>query len=404
MIEDIIEYLYIILLIINCNTIYSTCISKDLHISEISIALMGVMCIIIFFNKKEKVKIKKSGVMLLTYYYIYIIIFIAFNKILNIQNFISNYIAVLPLNLIIFSELNQKRKRKILSEFFNIVVIISIISLILYTMGSTLNIIKPTNEITISWGKARKINTYWWLQANIQKNGKIWRNTGFFAEAPMFSLILIIALAIELFILENREKSKEVILIITTMTTFSATGLSLICLMYIIKIIVDNRKKSNSVIQILKFIITPIIIVMIVGIGIKVLSNKLGTASYIVRVDDFKACYNVWRMYPIFGAGYGNVDKIIENMSSFRETEKGLSNSLGVSFAENGIYLNLIYLFAFFRTIKYGKKSKKIGIIIFAFIIMILFVTTIFMFSHLFMILIAMGITNKREDLKEKKV
>ncbi len=390
MMRSTLDYLLAILLILSCNTIYSTSVNFNFYITELLVVIMGINVLFCLVNYK-KGKVRKKTIVGFFLYFCYIVLFFLVNNIKNKYNFIGNYFFILPMSMILFRKNDEKKF--FLEKILNITVIIGCISLFFYIFGSIGNIIKTNKSIFISWGRVKSVPTYFGLHSNIQKTGHIWRNTSFFTEAPMYSLILTIALGIELFLSEKKSKSKCIILIISVISTFSTTGILLVTLMVILNFWEKRKEKKEIIKKIVWFIIVPIVIVSIVIIAYNSMNNKIGSASYIARMDDYLAGIKAWKKKPIFGNGYGDKEEIINNMSSFRITEKGLSNSITTSLAENGMYLTSIYIIAFANAIIYSIKVKNKGILYFSVVIMFLFITTIFLFNQILMVLVAMGLT-----------
>ena len=281
----------------------------------------------------------------------------------------------------------------------------AIISLIFYVLGSLTNIIKPNTYVTYDWGQVRTSESYYYLHFNTQRVGtfglNIWRNTGIFTEAPMYSLILSIALILNMFIIDGKSKLDKIfsiILLTTVVSTFSATGLVIVTLSIITKMFLELKNKNNlKKVCVLLFSII-LIIISIITVSMR---SKMKTGS--IRTDDYRASFNAWLDYPIMGNGYNNEAAIKSYMLPTRE-DYGLSNTLGVILAEGGIYLLLFYIFPIMYLIVKYWQNKKYKSVAFYFMFFILIALCIFTYTPL-MFLIMAGAYNsvvKRKFKNEK--
>lgn len=207
--KKFIDYIFVIFLILTCNSVYSVLTGKDLYFKEIMLAITVIYTIIHIYSKEFEKKKTGKSVALIIIYISYIAIYIILTK--TVGEFIYLYVLLLPLLYFIYSTTNHLMKST-LEKFSNIVFLLAVISLIFYFLGTITNIIKPTGNVEISWGGIKNINSYFGMHFNIQKQDifglDIYRNTGIFTEAPMYSLVLSISLCIELFFKEKISKKE----------------------------------------------------------------------------------------------------------------------------------------------------------------------------------------------------
>jgi len=298
---------------------------------------------------------------------------------------------------------NEKIK-EILKEFSNVMLVLAVISLSIYFFGSISNIIHPTDTTTISWGGVRTVESYYGIHFNTQRQTlfetSFLRNTGIFAEAPMYSLVLSIALAIELFLKQKKSMWRVILFCITIITTVSITGIILMAFLIIAKFLfVDAKTKTTKH---LKLLIIPLIGI----IGIYILTTALSlkkndTASFSVRMDDYKASFLAWKDHLLLGNGYKNDASIIQYMNPSRLSNTGLSNSILVLLAQGGLYLGIFYIFPAIKMILYGVKAKKMNIVTFTVTLLILFSTTIFLYKVLAINFVAMGYAYRKKKINK---
>ena len=399
--KKFIDYIFVIFLILTCNSVYSVLTAKDLYFKEIMLAITMIYTIVhIYSNDFEKKRTGKSVALIIIYIF-YIAMYIILTKI--VSEFIYLYVLLLPLLYFIYSTTNHLMKST-LENFSNIVLFLAIISLIFYFLGTITNIIKPTGNVEISWGGIKTIDSYFGMHFNIQKQDifglEIYRNTGIFTEAPMYSLVLSISLCIELFFKEKISKKRIILIFITILTSLSTTGILISMTICFLRYIINMDKVK--MIRYLKILILPIVAVTIILISYNIFNNKMKTSSYSTRIDDYIASYKAFKDKPLIGNGFKNDDAIIKYMSSFRSNNEGLSNSFMVLLAQGGIYMSIIYFIPFINTLYYSIKNKKKNIIILDLLLGVLFLTTIFLYKPLLINFLAMGYAvNKKTKNKE---
>ena len=334
--KKFIDYIFVIFLILTCNSVYSVLTAKDLYFKEIMLAITMIYTIVhIYSNDFEKKRTGKSVALIIIYIF-YIAMYIILTKI--VSEFIYLYVLLLPLLYFIYSTTNHLMKST-LENFSNIVLFLAIISLIFYFLGTITNIIKPTGNVEISWGGIKTIDSYFGMHFNIQKQDifglDIYRNTGIFTEAPIYSLVLSISLCIELFFKEKISKKRIILIFITILTSLSTTGILISMTICFLRYIINIDKVK--MIRYLKILILPIVAVTIILISYNIFNNKMKTSSYSTRIDDYIASYKAFKDKPLIGNGFKNDDAIIKYMSSFRSNNEGLSNSFMVLLAQGGI-------------------------------------------------------------------
>lgn len=387
------EYVIVFFLVLSCNSIYYVS-TKNYYINYILIFLLVIMFLFYIVSKDFNKKKIVSTICFLFFYYMYIILFMLLNDMKDYENFIYTFGISLPLLYFVYNTSKEKEIMiSILEKIPNVMFVLSIISLLFYLFGSISNIILPNNVITINWGTERYVDSYYGLHFNTQSinifGKSIIRNTGIFPEAPMFSLNLVIALGIELFICKKKYRLVKNVLLITIFTTTSTIGIIISSVMIIMSIVLKKQKRDIT--KMLKFLILPFIIVVLGIISLFFFSERKETTSYSDRLDDYNACYLAWKDNILLGNGYGDNTPIQMYMSSFRMHNTGLSNSIMVVLAQGGIYLFLLYLIPTIRAIVYALLNKKKNVLMFVTTIIALFVLTIFQYKIILINFLAIG-------------
>ncbi|EFU74866.1 hypothetical protein HMPREF9088_0297, partial [Enterococcus italicus DSM 15952] len=252
-------------------------------------------------------------------------------------------------------------------------------------------------NLSIDWGRIKSIGGnspfYFVAQQPIVFLGKLLpRNTGIFSEAPMYSLVLTLALMSYLLI--ERKKFildfTSIILMITILTTTSTTGVISVLMLYLF---MNISKTSNNYIAmfISILVITPIVIYG----GYNIISAKFaqGIASTSVRLDDIHAGYISWLEKPIMGHGFQNSILAIQSKMAIGriinlQGNSGFSSGIFSSLNEIGLVGTIIYVLIPLIVYSLLGKLRFIFVIIFFFIL----INTIFFGSYIYMLFICMMI------------
>ena len=377
-IKEFIEYVLVIFIILNCQSVFKMALSKNYYINEVIIACLSLL-IILNIKKMKNNKKKTSMIIFLFFYYAFCIFFWFMNNVQSYTSFVEVFIIIFPMLYVLYV-IDVDCRKKILIKILNIISVIAIISIFFYFFGSVFKIVPKTSWFKINWGMVMNIKSYFNVYFESQYIDifglKIVRNCSIFCEAPMYSLNLILALAINEFIVNKTSKSKKILLCITIATTLSTTGIILGLGILIYSEMIKNESGYNK--KMLKLISVPFIIIISAVIINQFFSEKKNTSSYSTRMDDYSAIYNAWKENIIWGNGYNNDEIIKKYMSPFRKHNQGLSSSL-VVLAQGGIYFSCLYVIAFIISLNKSKGNKKmLGLNV---VIFLLFCTTIFQYT-----------------------
>lgn len=361
----IFKYIVILLLILKTQSIFTFLKNVDLHINLILVVILIILTIFRIYNKEIVIYKEKKELIMLVTYIIYILTYALITKCKD-KSYIANYIIILPLLFInLANSLNVKKEIvNITKVFTKIVLIMTIISMFFYIFGSIFNIIKPTNKVTIEWGIERNIDSYILLHFNTQNINighiNIYRNSSIFTEAPMFALVLSIALMFEVFINEEKRKKYIILLLLGLISTITLSAFVAIFITYLLWFIVNVKTIYKNK----KVLILNIIVFIIILVGLVILLNiRSKSSSLNIRVDDYKASFKAFSEKMIFGHGYNNENEIKKYMSDFRWYNDGLSNSLSVILAEGGIYFSLLYIVPCIILLIYSIKKENKNVI-----------------------------------------
>lgn len=334
-IENYLEYIIAICIILNSNSIWTNGNLTKLNMYFLCSILSIVLFISIRGMMINRILFFKSFIVII-FIGVYNSIFILANG-QNSRNFIINFIFIF-IALILYSIYKGQTGKinSLIVKISNLIVILSFISLIFYIFGSCFKIISPNSETLLNWGIEKYIPSYYGLYYETQavsiKEITFMRNTGIFTEASMYALNLCIALIVELFFKEYKNKKRIMLLITTIITTFSTTGIIIASGLIVVNIITTRSKKLRLLL--IKQLMIPIILLGAMSISIFLIVDKInqsqyGNQSYSIRVDDFKIGIEAWSNHMIIGHGYNRYDLTQQYMSiNDRGNDIGGSSSL----------------------------------------------------------------------------
>ncbi len=379
-IKNIMEYVFVIIIILECNSIYSQIYNIHYIIRSLMvITACGVMIVDIFIKLINKKLILYMPILIYIVFDLMCSAIMFFKCDNNTGRFIilMYFVMFIPIFLVYLSNIEYENLRKIGKKLVNIVVIISVISIIFWALGAVFNIIKPLNEIKVVWGRPYSVmDNYYGLYFDSHQdvywltNSPIPRNMGIFGEAPMFAVVIMVAMTINLLLfnneLENTDKKRNIInlvtLFMTMISTISITGIGfalIIISFYGINILKKISKKN----KIILFGCIIVAIIAMLPIGIQIMNKKASTSSAIHRNMDINNGIKAFMNDPIIGKG----------INHFRGSETDVKNGYGYSnsiipvITDGGIILGALYLIPMIVSIIndiYNKNVNKIIIYI----------------------------------------
>ena len=182
---DIFLYLYALLLILNCHSIYNNRVGYNLHISEIIcfIAIILLFITVVFnYDNNRLYKGMIISICTMCFSLLFLIAHLGEGQEIAI---IVRYIIFLPCVIIFFS-IDRNNSMNFMVKISNVVVVIAVISLFFWMFGSVLQVIKPTGKVLVGWGGEYYKNSYFDIYYETQHlnflNFNNWRNSGIFTE------------------------------------------------------------------------------------------------------------------------------------------------------------------------------------------------------------------------------
>lgn len=381
-VPNILQYLLAFFIIIECNSIYGYFIKPSIK-GGIIFMLFFILVIFNIFKTQKNLKILlRIFISIFIWELIALILLqLADEKIV----FSFKYILVVPLVFFYFANTKYSQVLQFLSKFSNIMVILTIISIIMWVLCSVLGIIKPIGVVPIEWGDLNFFKSYYYLYFETQKFdfgnfGDLVRNTGVFVEAPMFNFCLCVALGIELFLnITKSNKFNKFILIIGILTTISTTGQIYLIFVFFIKCFLLNNNGTLKKVGI-SFVFIPI------GIAISffalqiIMSEKAKGGSYEDRKSNIESNIYQWNKSPFLGNGYATA------------RQENNSNSFFLLLQEGGILMISFYVFGLLLMPLYKSlKTKNYNYFVFFGLMFYLFCITIVLYNYFLILFVALG-------------
>lgn len=303
----------------------------------------------------------------------------------DVLAYLSNYYCLFLCMLVFcFGLIETGRFRDFLKAYSNVIVILALSSLIIWSLGSCLDLLPGKIPARYIWASRNRLcynyyNIYFEvLTQELNINGVyVVRNTGVFTEAPGFATVLIYALGIELYAFrENRNYRRIGLLALTLITTISTKGLLALVLILVMELFVTNweRVKQHPIVS--------ICVVEACNLAVAgMLFLKSDSYSWKLRVDDVFAALKTWKDHILFGVGYRNIDEIMP-YTKITRTSGGITMGITVLLAEGGIWLASAYVGAAVCALKSRiLKPHRKEVIMFGILLMVEFAISNVAFS-----------------------
>ena len=397
----ILEYLIWIFIILDFNTVFLYNGGTHYYTLIASGLILFSLC------TKQRLRIPKNALLYIAIYLCYMILWniLAYKLYFNAE-FVERFLVFMPLIWIYIY--NIKDLETFLRKFSNIIIVLAVLSLIFWSLGTIMKLLDTPYLSKMYWGfdnnRYVTVKNYFNLYFETSHNYEIFgintaRNDGIFCEGPMYAAVLVLAQAYEFFYSKTLNIKRIVILTIATITTISLTGWILVLFMYIYKFI-SKRENTSS-----KLMVKVVVGFIVVCLGIYavyyIFEMKTSTDSFMIRLDDYIAGFNSWKTSVIWGHGYGNSAYAKSLISSFRSDNTGASNSVTVVLSQGGIMWLLFYVAGFISYFKIAKKYKNWSYYGFLIVFLMMFLTVVFHTRLMILVLLSIGFSY---DIKKVRI
>lgn len=395
-IYNLITYLFAISIVLEANTAFVQLYGFHLQI-RLLLTFVSVACAIYIIFKNIRGLNNKNINVILPYIMLILIssfvLFLCTDSTNGLGVLCLVFMVALPVFVIMFACMDQSSIRNLLKKVVNVILFISVVSLFFWLFASVLQIIEPTSDVKIVWGQPYStIKSYYYAYFETQTetwltDTSLVRNSGIFAEGPMYAFVLIVALLFNNTVLfeKNRKYTRRtIILLVTIVTTMSVTGVacSVIIMLFRIKDIllwIDSKKRPIII------LFTIVAVLVAAPFALNVISRKTETSSYAHRSMDLDNGLAEFSKKPLFGHGI-NHDRETE---SNPEVGYGYSNAIIPILTDGGLLLLLIYLLPAFLLFKKMIKNRSTQAASYLFVFSIIIFTTLVQYRLLLMVLLA---------------
>lgn len=363
-------YLFAFALLLECNSVY---IINSQFFNQIVLLGSFLSLLILILTGGKKYRLQPLTPLFFIIYVLWALV-LYFNG-TGDNTFILKFFGIFPLLILYLALGGFSRFKEILKAVVNVMLLISVVSLFFYILGTVLNIIPSTEIIYSDWA-----GTYFPSWFNIYFEAQPFRNCGIYPEAPMYNICLVVALSSEYFFFE-RNKWKIIVFVIAILTSTSTTGIFALLGLILLHVLGKLHEGSLSPIK-TAFTIVVILFtfIIVLYIGNDVLEMKSQTDSYADRTVHIKRALTIFQQNVFLGSGYG-------------KNGVGSSNSLFIILADGGIWMSLLYgfslvLWPFFQFLK--GKFKIVGMY---FLYFCVFAITIVLYTNMALLMIAYPIS-----------
>lgn len=128
-IEGILEYLLILLIILDTNSIYSASVEIDYHIPEITAIVLVILMVYRCSRPFNRININRLGIFLIVYYPYIILYGLASVRGEQTLSFVARFVIVLPSLIVYFCMQTQLEYVKLFQKYINVMTVLASISL-----------------------------------------------------------------------------------------------------------------------------------------------------------------------------------------------------------------------------------------------------------------------------------
>ena len=295
---------------------------------------------------------------------------------------------------------------ELLDIYENIYVIICLVTLFFWIFGSILHIVPYLADMGYTFDKHHYItHNYFFLYfenpvQNVEQvvfGSSIARNCGIYCEVPAFAGRLLYAIAIEVFAHPKVNKKKLAVLLVTILSTQSAKALVVLIITFGVMYLLENNNRLSKSKFLLKIIGTIIGGIVMSMAAVYLFEAKTAGTSYLARANIMQAAIKTWLQYPIFGAGFNNLDAIIIN-ENLGHGYGGISMGLMVLLACGGLYFVAFYLCAItlgFLGISRDNRTKYVCVVVMM-LINVFISNSIYQYPYLLMVSLLFALYSTR--------
>lgn len=277
--------------------------------------------------------------------------------------------------------------------FVNVLALLAVLSMALWVLGPILGILSPNCDIRNTWnglGVELRSEGFFHLLYVVQSVDILGfstvRNTGIFAEAPMYSFVLCVGILLEWYLAERPRITVICLLSLCVITTFSTTGILFLIAFCALECL-SSVYQSGSRLRMVIMLLLVLAFFVVADLAMLLIDDKLATRSGSIRLDDLSAGFQAWVRHPLVGYGLSDTNSVTRYMSGFRSENLGFSNSFFDVLARGGVVFMALFVVSLLGYLRTAGKLKNAGLL-FAY----LWVVTITTFHPVALLMFSIGV------------
>lgn len=383
------EYIWAIAVILEGNSVYRHLSDRYLHLTFICMLTSAIL-----FLVKCKGKLRKNAIFSGLFFFGYVLLYYTLKRnSLSGEVFVSTVLFGLPIMIMLFDlYISQGEPYRLFVCLSNVMLVLTILSLTVWFIGSVLHLIPFNSFVHINWGRDKIINGYFGLQYDVAMDTTygitdFYRNQSLFTEAPMFSLWLCIALSTEVFLTERISKVRCAIFVAGILSAISTAGI-IFCMLVLILLYFEEISKGKAI----RKAILSFLLIALIPFGIyiaQIIYNyKSSTLSFAWRMQDYVTGWKVFMENPLFGTGFGIIDSVISKQSI---TLAGYSNSVTALIGTGGLWITALFILSLVGYFTFRDRNNTI--VKFGICYLFLYIMLIFFARYIAFVFFGFGIS-----------
>ncbi|MBQ4382741.1 MAG: hypothetical protein II794_08410, partial [Oscillospiraceae bacterium] len=408
---DFLEYVLIFTVIVECNSLFHYTenyrhTSAEVIFTLIAIGLAALLILIYGLVYRESFirDIGRSWPVFAAVF-LYMAVFFIFNVRKSeapsaVRKYLLSFVLFLSLAYVLLRlHKISGRPHELFYKYSNLMAVIACANLVVYAAVTVRPDIAQSNYILTEWSSRSTIistNNYLNLYASgLARNMfgiSLPSNRGFFTEQLMYCVPLMSALYIEMFLRAPGQRKiwKWALFLFVLLLGQSTLGWMLAAATCCLKM-GELCLKRRSPWRILGFIVTLGLTVLAIWYLFQT-KAETSVGSTKAHLEHFAAAFKTFFQAPVFGVGYMNEAPIVANLSyNMAAGDPGLSNSLGVCFAEGGLVLGLFCLVPFFLPLVFRKNLGDWSRSLWILGPLAVYLLTVYIFHLVLMLFLAYG-------------
>ena len=279
-------------------------------------------------------------------------------------------------------------------------VLLSMVSIIFFFLGSVFRIITPSRIVAYKWGGERTCYSFYdlYYEAYYGINSIVSflarKNTGIYTEPPMYVFELCTAIAAEYSFSKQPRVIVLIILVITVLTCMATTGVMFLVIFFAL---ILTTKKGNGKFHSYRLLLIPVVISIGMIILLDLFETKLTAGnSATIRLNHMVTAFNMWLEKPVFGYGFGN-EALFESRALYKQ---GASVGLPLFLALSGLFSFSLYFFPFVSNLTLCIKKNKRHLVFLISNFVLFFMTSV-NYTPIFCLFIAFLLAGEKTMINE---